>query len=70
MAKIQEAALTSPAYEPEVMMQPGFDATASASRYEKAFASTDDLQVIDMSYTTSAPASTKQYGRNDLVVVV
>ncbi len=67
--KLEEAASAVPTYEPRTMAQPGFDATAT--KYTKAFGSEDpDIEVIDVKYTTSEPTTWKEYGRNDIVVLV
>lgn len=65
--KLQEAASSVPAYNPQVAAQQWFD--ASASRFAKAF-STDDVQVIDTSSQQPLASSQKTYWRNDMVTVV
>jgi preprotein translocase subunit SecA len=69
LGKLQEAAQSAPKYEPKAMAQPGFDATAN--RYAKAFSNDNKsgLEVVDVNYTVNDD-TTKQYGRNDQVVVV
>jgi hypothetical protein len=71
LGKLQEAAQSAPAYEPKTMSQPGFDATAQASRYAKAFSNDakSGIEVVDVKYTVN-DAQAKQYGRNDQVVVI
>ena len=55
LRKLEEAAQSAPSFDPRVMMQPWFDATASVSPYAKAFADNNDsdVEVIELSPSNS-----------------
>ncbi len=55
LRKLEEAAQSAPSFDPRVMMQPWFDATASVSPYAKAFAENNDsdVEVIELSPSNS-----------------
>lgn len=66
--KLQEAAVSAPAYNPQTATQQWFD--ANASRFAKAF-STDDVEVFHTGTRDQGlGTSWKQYNRNDIVVLV
>lgn len=65
--KLQEAASSVPAYNPQVAAQKWFN--ASGSNFAKAF-STDDVQVFNTGDQWVGNSAWKQYNRNDIVVLV